>query len=288
MNRYTVYPNAKINIGLNIYKKNQDGYHDIDSIMIPIDLKDELDILFLEKSGKLNISCSDVKIPTDEKNILYKTYKKFFEKTGKEEIEINIFLKKNIPSEAGLGGGSADAGAFLNVLNEYYENYFSMDELKNIALEIGSDVPFFIENKAARISGKGEKIKILENNLSSSLILLKPDFGISTKEAYENFDKLGEVKYSNLDNIEKSLIKNDIYLLEESIENGLEQAIHSNFNIKKFKNSLKAILHNKKIFMTGSGSVFYIFISEKEIDFLETRLKTFLDNTKVIICNIKK
>lgn len=288
MNRYIVYPNAKINIGLNIYKKHQDGYHDIDSIILPIDLKDELNILFLEKNGKLNISCSDKKIPTDERNILYKTYKKFFEKIEKEEIEINIFLKKNIPSEAGLGGGSADAGAFLNVLNEYYENYFSIDELKKIGLEIGSDVPFFIENKAARISGKGEKIKILENNLSSILILLKPDFGISTKEAYENFDMLEKIRYSNLDNIEKSLIKNDIYLLEQNIENGLEQAIHNNFNIRIFKNSLKSILPNKKFFMTGSGSAFYTFAFEKEVDFLETRLKTFLDNTKVIICNIKK
>lgn len=287
MNRYTVFANAKINVGLNVYDKDESGYHKLDTIMLPIDLKDELDILILEKTGSLNISCSENNIPTDERNILYKTYKKFFEKIEKDEIEINVFLRKIIPSEAGLGGGSSDAAIFLQVLNEHYDNYFDIESLKKIAFEIGSDVPFFIENNACRVSGKGENIKKIQNNLKSCLILIKPNFGISTKIAYDNFDKLKEVKYSKLDEIEKGLIENNIFLVEKNIENCLEQAMEENENLKLLKNSLKAILPNKRFYMTGSGSVFFAFITENEINFMETRLKTFLDNIKIFICNIQ-
>ncbi|MCI7223659.1 4-(cytidine 5'-diphospho)-2-C-methyl-D-erythritol kinase [Fusobacterium sp.] len=287
LNRYTIFPNAKINLGLNVYKKDESGYHELDTIMLPIDLKDELDILIFERIGNLKIVCSDENIPIDEKNILYKTYKLFFKKIKKENLEINVNLKKNIPSEAGLGGGSSDAAFFLKVLNEYYDDYFNMEDLKKIAFEIGSDVPFFLENKASRIFGKGEKINILESRLETNLILLKPNFGISTKLAYETFDELTEVKYSNLDEIEKGILTNDIYLIEKNVENCLEQAVQNNENIRILKSSLKAILPNKKFFMTGSGSVFFAFISENEKDFLETRIKTFLDNIKIFICKIK-
>ena len=105
MNKYKIFPNAKINIGLNVYQKAGDGYHEIDSVMSPIDLSDEKDITFYSEIGDLKISCSDKNIPTDERNILYKTYKAFFEESKKEKRKIDIILKKNIPSEAGLGGG---------------------------------------------------------------------------------------------------------------------------------------------------------------------------------------
>lgn len=288
MNRYKVYPNAKINLGLNVFEKYEDGYHEIDTIMVPISLEDELDILIFDKKGSLNITCSDKNIPTDEKNILYKTYKIFFEKIKKEQIEINIFLKKVIPSEAGLGGGSADAGFFLKVLNEFYNNYFTEDELKKIALEIGSDVPFFIKNKSARIGKKGEEEIVLENNLSSQLIIIKPEFGVSTKLAYENFDKLQERKYSNLDEIEKNIKENNVFSLEKNIENSLEQAMENEADIRLLKNSLKAILPNKKFFMTGSGSAFYTFVSKDELDFVDIRLQTFLNGVQTFTCNIKK
>lgn len=287
MNKYKVFANAKINLGLNVYEKDSDNYHKLDTIMLPVDLKDELEIIIFNEEGFLNIECSDKNIPTDKKNILYKTYELFFDKLKKSSLKINVFLKKNIPSEAGLGGGSSDAATFLKILNKYYENYFDIESLKKIAFEIGSDVPFFIENKVARVSGKGETIKEIESKFESTLLLIKPDFGISTKIAYDNFDKLKNIKYSNLDNIEKGLIENNLLLIKENIENGLEQAIENDQKLKLLKNSLKTILPNKKFYMTGSGSVFYTFISKNERDFVETRLKTFLDNVKIFICNIQ-
>lgn len=287
MNRCKLLANAKINLGLNVYKKEEDGYHSLDTIMLPIDLNDELEIELFNRKGSLKIVCSDKNIPVDNKNILYKVYKKFFESIKKDEIEINIFLKKNIPTEAGLGGGSSNAAVFLKKLNEYYNNYFNIEDLIKIAFKIGSDVPFFISNRTSRVMGRGEFLKEIESKFKSSIVLIKPNFGISTKLAYDEFDKLESVKYSNLEEIEKGLIRNDIYLIEKNIENSLEQAMKKEHNLKLLKDSLKVILPNKKFFMTGSGSVLFTFVTKNEIELTETRLKTFLDNIKIFICNIQ-
>ena len=288
MNKYKFFSNAKINIGLNVFEKNEDGYHDIDSIMVPVTLADEMEIEIYNESGNLEIECSEKKIPTDERNILYKAYKVFFENIETKELKIKVLLKKNIPSEAGLGGGSSNAAFFLKVLNEYSGNIYSLEELEKISMRIGSDVPFFIKNKTARVGGKGEKIREVENNLEDGLILIKPEFGVSTKEAYNNFDNLDEKKYSNFDEIESCLKTNNRVGIEKNIENSLEQAIENNIDIKILKMTLNAVLPNKRFFMSGSGSTYYTFVTETERAQVETRLKTFVDNVKIIICGIKK
>ena len=286
MNKYKIFSNAKINIGLNVFQKESDGYHNIDSIMVPIDLADEMDVTFYSDLGNLKIECSDKNIPTDERNILYKTYKAFFEESKKEKRKIDIILKKNIPSEAGLGGGSSNAGFFLKLLNEHYGNIYNESELEELAMKIGSDVPFFIKNKTARVGGKGNKVDLVENNLKDSIILIKPlDFGVSTKEAYESFDNLKEVKYANFDKIIECLKDNNRIALENSIENSLEQGIlETDINIKMLKITLNSVISGKKFFMSGSGSTYYTFVTELEKSQIETRLKTFVDNVKIIIC----
>ena len=286
MNKYKIFSNAKINIGLNVFQKESDGYHNIDSIMAPIDLVDEMDVTFYSDLGDLKIECSDKNIPTDERNILYKTYKAFFEESKKEKRKIDIILKKNIPSEAGLGGGSSNAGFFLKLLNEHYGNIYNESELEELAMKIGSDVPFFIKNKTARVCGKGNKVDLVENNLKDSIILIKPlDFGVSTKEAYESFDNLKEVKYANFDKIIEYLKDNNRIALENSIENSLEQGIlETDINIKMLKMTLNSVISGKKFFMSGSGSTYYTFVTELEKSQIETRLKTFVDNVKIIIC----
>ena len=286
MNKYRIFSNAKINIGLNVFQKEDDGYHNIDTIMAPIDLSDEMDITFYSELGDLKIECSVKNIPTDERNILYKTYKVFFEESKKEKRKIDIILKKNIPSEAGLGGGSSNAGFFLKILNEHYGNIYNESELEELAMKIGSDVPFFIKNKTARVGGKGNKVDLVENNLKDSIILIKPlDFGVSTKEAYESFDNLKEVKYANFDKIIECLKDNNRIALENSIENSLEQGIlETDINIKMLKMTLNSVMSGKKFFMSGSGSTYYTFVTELEKSQIETRLKTFVDNVKIIIC----
>lgn len=286
MNKYKIFSNAKINIGLNVFQKESDGYHNIDSIMAPIDLFDEMNVTFYSNLGDLRIECSDKNIPTDERNILYKTYKAFFEENKKEKEKIDIILKKNIPSEAGLGGGSSNAAFFLKLLNEHYGNVYNESELQELAMKIGSDVPFFIKNKTARVGGKGNKVDLIENNLKDSIILIKPlDFGVSTKEAYESFDILKEVKYADFDKIIKNLKEGNRIALENNIENSLEQGIlETDINIKMLKMTLNSVISGKKFFMSGSGSTYYTFVTEIEKSQIETRLKTFVDNVKIIIC----
>ena len=290
LNKYKIFSNAKINIGLNVFQKESDGYHNIDSIMAPIDLSDEMNVTFYSNLGDLRIECSDKNIPTDERNILYKTYKAFFEENKKEKEKIDIILKKNIPSEAGLGGGSSNAAFFLKLLNKHYGNVYNESELQELAMKIGSDVPFFIKNKTARVGGKGNKVEIVENNLKDSIILIKPlDFGVSTKEAYESFDSLKEVKYADFDKIIKNLKEGNRIALESNIENSLEQGIlETDINIKMLKMTLNSVISGKKFFMSGSGSTYYTFVTETERAQVETRLKTFVDNVKIIICGIKK
>lgn len=287
MNKYKIFSNAKINIGLNVFQKENDDYHEIDSIIAPIDLSDEMDITFYSEAGDLKIECSDKNIPTDERNILFKTYKIFFAESKKEKEKIDIFLKKNIPSEAGLGGGSSNAGFFLKLLNEHYGNIYNEKELEELAMKIGSDVPFFIKNKTARVSGKGNKVEVIENNLKDSIILIKPIyFGVSTKEAYNSFDNLKEVKYANFNKIIEGLKDGNRATLENNIENSLEQGIlGTNLDIKMLKMSLNSVVSGKKFFMSGSGSTYYTFVTELEKSQIETRLKTFVDNVKIIICN---
>ena len=266
MNKYKIFSNAKINIGLNVFQKEDDGYHNIDTIMAPIDLSDEMDVIFYSENGELKIECSDSRIPTDERNILSKTYKIFFESLKKENEKIDIFLK---------------------LLNEHYGNIYNEKELENLAMKIGSDVPFFIKNKTARIGGKGNKIELVENNLKDSIILIKPiNFGVSTKEAYNSFDNLKEVKYADFDKIIESLKEGNRIALENNIENSLEQGIlETDINIKMLKVTLSSVISGKKFFMSGSGSTYYSFVTEFEKSQIETRLKTFVDNVKIIICN---
>jgi len=280
LNKYKIFSNAKINIGLNVFQKESDGYHNIDSIMAPIDLADEMDITFYSDLGDLKIECSDRNIPTDERNILYKTYKAFFEESKKEKRKIDIILKKNIPSEAGLGGGSSNAGFFLKLLNEHYRNIYNESELEELAMKIGSDVPFFIKNKTARVGGKGNKVDLVENNLKDSIILIKPlDFGVSTKEAYESFDNLKEVKYADFDKIIECLKDNNRIALENSIENSLEQGIlETDINIKMLKMTLNSVISGKKFFMSGSGSTYYTFVTKVDGDKFD-RLRAYVDVT---------
>ena len=153
-------------------------------------------------------------------------------------------------------------------------------------MKIGSDVPFFIKNKTARVRGKGNKVELIENNLKDSIILIKPlDFGVSTKEAYDSFDNLKEVKYADFDKIIDSLKKDNRIALENNIENNLEQGIlETNIEVKMFKMTLNSVVSGKKFFMSGSGSTYYTFVTELEKSQIETRLKTFVDNVKIIIC----
>lgn len=257
-----VKANAKINLGLNILGKNSDGYHELDMIMAPINLYDTLNIKFFQKEGNLIIKSNIRGVPLNENNIIYKIYESFYKETSLQRENVEVYLDKKIPFQAGLGGGSSDGAFFLKCLNEYHNNPLNLQDMIDLGKKIGADIPFFILNKTVRAKGIGEQLIPVQNNLDVKLILIKPQFGISTAEAYKGYSLLEDKKWADIENVIEGLKKNDLEKVQNSIENHLQQtSLLLNKNVKAFEEKLEKIDKNFK--MSGSGSCYYL-ISDKD------------------------
>ena len=273
--KFSLKSNAKINIGLNVTGVLSNGYHLLDMVMVPISLIDRLDGEIFDEEGELEITTNKPSIPTGKENILWKIYNKFYEMSGLPRKRIKLHLEKVIPHEAGLGGGSSNGAFFLKELNSYHNNFFSLEELIEIGKSIGADIPFFIVNKPSRVKGIGEEIEVIENNLDRDIILIKPNFGVSTAKAYKNMYMLNNKVDADIDKIVCGLRDNDITLVEESIENHLEQGLLlEDSNIIEFRKRLSNI-PNMKFFMSGSGSAYYTFVEngEREVKAIKEQLQ---------------
>ncbi|MBM6690926.1 4-(cytidine 5'-diphospho)-2-C-methyl-D-erythritol kinase [Fusobacterium mortiferum] len=273
--KFSLKSNAKINIGLNVTGVLPNGYHLLDMVMVPISLTDRLDGEIFDEEGELEITTNKPSIPTGKENILWKIYNKFYEMSGLPRKRIKLHLEKVIPHEAGLGGGSSNGAFFLKELNSYHNNFFSLEELIEIGKSIGADIPFFIVNKPSRVKGIGEEIEVIENNLDRDIILIKPNFGVSTAKAYKNMYMLNNKVDADIDKIVCGLRDNDITLVEESIENHLEQGLLlEDSNIIEFRKRLSNI-PNMKFFMSGSGSAYYTFVEngEREVKAIKEQLQ---------------
>jgi len=280
--------NAKINLGLNIVGKAKNGYHLLDMVMVPISLSDELSINFKGIKGNLKIETNIKEIPIGKENIISKIYNEFYKETKLEKEMIEVYLKKNIPSEAGLGGGSSNGAFFFNALNKYYGNLITSQRAVEITKEIGSDIPFFLLNKSSRVEGTGENLEVIENHIKDKIILIKPNFGVSTISAYRNYGKLKNKKDANIDKIIEGVKTGCVNDIENDIENHLEQGLLlENKNIIKFRKFLKKIEkdQNIKFHMSGSGSCYYVFVGKNNIDKIYNKIKTTMEDCKVIICS---
>ncbi len=173
---------AKINLSLKVCGKREDGFHEIETLMVSISLRDELTIEPAEVEG-VALTCSDASIPSDDTNLVVRAAKLFFARTGLAP-RVKINLLKRIPHGAGLGGGSSDAAATLLGLNDLFDTHFKTDALAGMAAELGSDIPFFIHRSAALCRGRGELISPVQFPQRLPLLLLKPPFGVPTPWAY--------------------------------------------------------------------------------------------------------
>lgn len=174
---------AKINLSLRVQSKlREDGYHNVDILMAAIDLYDQLDF---HNSRTTTLLCDTPGVPTDESNLVIKAVREF-EKSYGRKAKQRITLTKNIPHGAGLGGGSADAAITLKAINEILGTNYDMDELGAMAANLGSDVNFFLNPVISRCTGRGEIVKPVPElaNWSSPMVLIKPQFGVSTPTAY--------------------------------------------------------------------------------------------------------
>ena len=178
---------------------------------------------------------------------------------------MSIYLEKNIPFSAGLGGGSGNGAEIIKFLNSYHGNIFSEEELINMTMSIGADIPFFIVNKSARVKGIGEKIELIENNSKFGIILVKPNFGINTKYAYGLVANLKEKNRVNIEEIINGLKNENISNIEKNIENSIWQAVRENDkNVIEFEKILKR--ESKNFYMSGSGSCYFTIIEKEKAE----------------------
>lgn len=282
--KFSLNSNGKINIGLNVTGRCENGYHLLDMVMVPISLSDTMTGEITDAKGTLTIETNKKDIPTGKENILYKIYDKFYDESALERKKVYVYLEKRIPHQAGLGGGSSNGAFLLKLLNSFHDNHFSMEKMIEIGKSVGADIPFFLINKSARVTGIGENIEIIENNLDSALIIIKPDFGVSTGKAYKNMYMLNNKRDADIDKIVLGLKENSLSTVENSIENHLEQGLLlEDENIIDFRKRLAA-LNNMKFFMSGSGSAYYTFADKNEKENIYKILKEYFKNCEVHLC----
>jgi len=180
----TFFSPAKVNLFLRIVGKRPDGFHELETVMLPLDFGDEI-TLQSQKTG-LTLECDNPTLPTDDTNLALRAAKKLAEAFD-VEAGVKITLNKRTPLAAGLGGGSSNAAAVLRGLSELWDLHAPPEKLHAIAASMGSDINFFMAGGAALCRGRGEQVKALPCKLSATILLVNPGFGISTKWAYEHW-----------------------------------------------------------------------------------------------------
>jgi len=235
---------AKINLSLRLLQKRQDGYHELESLMAPLALADEIELRHAEgaPSGSIELLCNDPSLPTGDDNLCVKAARTFQEASGLKEPVVITLLKK-IPHGAGLGGGSSDAAAILRGMNTLFKEPFVVEELHQLAAALGSDIPFFLEPKPSWCRGRGELLTPAAPLPDWKLLLVKPPFAIATAWAYSRWEAQGgsSEEQETIDGI--------------SIVNDLETPVFKKYHqlpvLKSWLQARSAVL---AAWMTGSGS----------------------------------
>jgi 4-diphosphocytidyl-2-C-methyl-D-erythritol kinase len=181
---------AKINLTLRVLGKREDGFHEIETLIVPIGLEDRLTV---EEAEEWSFSCDDPTVPGDERNLVVRAAKLFFTETGVKG-NARVRLAKAIPHGAGLGGGSSDAAATLRMLDRFYHTALPGESLMRMAAELGSDVPVFVDSQAAWCRGRGEIVERADFAQRLPLLLLKPPFGVPTPWAYRHWKESRPLK----------------------------------------------------------------------------------------------
>ncbi len=243
---------GKLNLGLNVLRKREDGYHDLRMIMVPVDLFDTVEIV---ESNQLTIQSNKYYLPNDDKNTVYKAVKVMHQRYD-TPTNFQIKLVKNIPTQAGMAGGSADAACVINMLNDMYSLNLTQDELIEVGLKIGADVPFCLFNKPALVTGIGEKLEFLNIDTNFHLFLVKPSFGVSTKKLFENLE-IKEASVLEFEELLDGLQTGNYDKIQRNIINDLQpQAINEHPEIQKIIDELVHFGFDNAC-MTGAGSVVF-------------------------------
>jgi 4-diphosphocytidyl-2-C-methyl-D-erythritol kinase len=268
---------AKINVYLRITGRRADGYHLLDSLMIPIGLSDEITVQIEEGSSGISLVCDDPSLPIDDANLAYRAAA-LLSREADIDGHITIVLHKRIPAGAGLGGGSSDAAAVLKSLNTLLSLNISEDRLCRYGAQLGADVPFFIACRPARVEGIGDILTPVAPLPHRWIVLVVPPFGVSTPWAYHQFDALPPPLPSIPPPFSARVSE---WPSREQLINDLERAVFPTYpRIAATKSALLAYKAEGAL-MSGSGSsVFGIFqtrrLAEQARDNLQEYGQAFL------------
>lgn len=253
---------AKINLGLYILGKRQDGYHDICTIFQELEFHDTL--YFRRQSGDLAITTDHPSLPVGEENLVYRAVKLLKGSTGCSD-QVTIHIKKNIPLGSGLGGGSSNAAMTLVGLNRLFQLGLSVDTLASLGSELGSDVPFFLYGGIALATGRGENIQPLPDSLKGGILLINPGIQISSGWAYKNVN----LKLTNSEDLNNVLprLRNGVITgaYRFSLKNMLEEPVIKKYPIMRSIKSQLLKYGAEWAMMSGSGSTVFGIFRNKEL-----------------------
>lgn len=258
---------AKLNLSLKILSKREDGFHEIDTLMVKLPgLADQIEI---GESSEFRFHCDDPSLPLGEENLIVKAVRAF-ETAAKTNALCSISLKKLIPHGAGLGGGSSNAAVTLLGLNQLFDFPLRTEELHGIAAKLGSDIPFFLTTGAARCTGRGEIVTAVPSPSALRVFLLKPSFSVATPEAYQRWQESHEIpsicyRVQNYSGV--------------ALENSLERPV---FQKHRFLAEIKEWLLDRRetqaALMSGSGStVFGVLKADADAETLAASARAELD-----------
>jgi 4-diphosphocytidyl-2-C-methyl-D-erythritol kinase len=269
---------CKVNLLLNILGRRPDGFHELETIIQPVRLCDE--IAFDRADKGIELSCSDKSLPVDSGNLVFRAAEKFFA-VAKISGGVKIHLEKKIPLAAGLGGGSGNAATTLLALNELWGNPLAPEKLSEISASLGSDIPFFLQDKPALATGHGEKIEPLENFpalTDKAFLLIHPGFGISTPWAYQNltrFSKTVNGQKGRAQKLARLLQTNDLRAAASEFYNSLEAPAFEKFPILQLYQEFLLSNGASAALMSGSGStIFAICVNVPAAESLATQFKS--------------
>ena len=264
-----VKAHAKINLGLNVVRKREDGYHELEMVMMQIALHDLIYVTVIE-SG-IEITSNSAIMPTDERNIMYKAAKLMMD-TYNIEQGIKIHIYKHIPIQAGLAGGSSDGAAVMRAINELFHLNKTNDELALLGKQIGADVPFCIYEQPAFVSGIGEKLEFLNTSPDCFILLVKPRRGVSTKRSFGMLKLDHEIR-PDCTTLREKVEENDYQGIVENVGNTLEGVSMKLVpQIQEIKQKLLDMGFDTAL-MSGSGSC--VFGLTKDEELLENAMNEF-------------
>lgn len=271
MSSFTRKAYGKINLGLDVIRRREDGYHEVKMIMQMVDIYDELTMKELSE-GEIHIATDSLELPNDEGNLIYKAILKYREATG-ETMGADVSLRKNIPIAAGMAGGSTDAAATIIMYNELCGRKLSMEELCKIGVKVGADVPYCIMGGTALSEGIGEILTPLQAPPDCYLVIAKPDINVSTKYVYENLHLEKLKKHPDIDGMREAIFNQDLKGICDRMENVLESVTVTRYPIINEMKTL--LLENGAVnaLMSGSGpTVFAVFRDKQSAEAAKEKL----------------